>query len=207
MKDIDLYFITDSKLTRKSVVEDAKAAVKAGVKIIQYREKDSPTLEMIKEAEQIKEICKGKASLIINDRIDIALAVDADGVHLGQDDMPYEIARKLLPNKIIGLTVHNIDEAKHAKDIGADYLGVSPIFATSTKLDAGKPAGLTLIQDIKKAVNLPLVGIGGIDLNNVSSVIKAGADSAAVISAIITKDNVQSECEKFIRIIKDTRKR
>jgi len=204
MNNFDLYFITDSKLTRKTILDDVEQALAAGVKIIQYREKEKSTIEMVKEANQIRKLCQGKATFLINDRIDIALASDADGIHLGQDDMPYEIARKILGNKIIGLTVHNVKEAINAEKIGSDYLGVSPIFQTTTKLDAGKPAGLNLIEEIKKATNIPLVGIGGINLENISSVIKAGAQGAAVISAILTKENVQLECDKFRGIINDT---
>ena len=203
LEDIDLYFITDSRLTRKTVLEDVKSAIRAGVKIIQYREKEKSTGDMIKEAKGISELCKKNNVLfIINDRVDIALAVDADGVHLGNKDMTYSIARKILGSKkIIGLTVHNIREAVEAERIGADYVGVSPIFETKTKLDAGRPAGLKLIKDIKKAIKIPFVAIGGINENNLGSVIEAGARSIAAISAIVTKDNVEKECKKFREVI------
>ncbi|MFH1641959.1 MAG: thiamine phosphate synthase [Nanoarchaeota archaeon] len=203
LKIIDFYFITDSKLTKKDIFEDAKSAIKAGVKIIQYREKDKSTKEMVKEATILKKICKDNALFLVNDRIDVAMAVNADGVHLGKDDMPYDIARLLLGNnKIIGLTVHNIKEAIQAKNIGADYVGASPIFKTKTKLDAGIPAGLSLIKKIKQKKDIPVIGIGGINLNNVTSVIQAGADSAVAISAVVTKDNVEKECRSFIKKIK-----
>ncbi len=198
LNEIDLYFITDSKLTKKTVFDDVKAAIKAGVKLIQYREKEASTKEMLKEAVKIKELCKGKAIFLINDRIDIALAVDADGVHLGHKDMPYETARKLLGNKIIGLSTHKLKAAIESEQLGADYIGVGPIFETKTKADAGPAVGLKLIEDVKKAVTIPFVAIGGINLDNVGDVVKAGATSAAVISAIITKDDVEEECKKFI---------
>jgi thiamine-phosphate pyrophosphorylase len=199
LNEIDLYFITDSKLTKKSVIDDVEAALIAGVKIIQYREKDKPTKEMFEQAVQIKERCKGKAIFLINDRVDIALAVNADGVHLGQDDMPYGTARVLLgQDKLIGLTVHNVEEALIAEEIGTDYVGASPIFNTNTKLDAGKGAGLKLIKDVKEKIKIPIVAIGGINLHNVESVINAGANSAAVISAVVTKNDVEEECRKFI---------
>lgn len=203
LEDMDLYFITDSRLTRKTVLEDVKSAIRAGVKIIQYREKGEGAGDMIKEAKGISELCKKNNVLfIINDRVDIALAVDADGVHLGNKDMTYSIARKILGSKkIIGLTVHNIREAVEAERIGADYVGVSPIFETKTKLDAGRPAGLKLIKDIKKAIKIPFVAIGGINENNLGSVIEAGARSIAAISAIVTKDNVEKECKKFREVI------
>ena len=206
LKNIDFYFTTNSKLTKKNVIEDVKAAVKAGVKIIQYREKEKSTRDMIEEAAEIKEICKDKAIFLINDRVDVALAVNSDGVHLGLDDMPYQTARSLLGHdKIIGLTVHNINEAIHAETLGADYVGASPIFNTTTKLDAGEAAGLELIKEIKQKINIPMVAIGGISLDNAASVIEAGADAAAAISAVVTKDDVEEECKKFIKIIKNVR--
>ena len=206
LSNIDLYFITDSSLTKKGVIEDVKSAVKAGVKIIQYREKNKSTREMIKEANEIKIICKqcklNDVLFIVNDSIDVALAVDADGVHLGNDDMPYHIARKLLgKDKIIGLTVHNLKEAKYAEEIKADYIGVSPIFETKTKPDAGLPGGLELIKKIRSEIKIPIVAIGGINENNIESVLNAGAKSIAIISAIITKPDVEKECRKFINII------
>ncbi len=204
LNKIGLYFITDSRLTKKSVLDDVKAAVRAGVKIIQYREKEKSTKDMVEEAKKIKDICeKNKVIFLINDRVDICLAVNADGVHLGTDDMPYSAARKLLKGKIIGLTAHNIEEASEAEKIGADYVGVSPIFETKTKLDAGPAAGLQLIKDVKKGVKIPLVAIGGINLENLNSVLEAGAKSVVAISAIVSKDDVGGECKKFISIIKN----
>lgn len=203
LNDIDLYFITDSKLTRRTVPEDVKSAIRAGVKIIQYREKDLGTKKMISEAETICKLCKKNNVLfMVNDRVDIALAVDADGVHLGNEDMRYSTARKILGNtKIIGLTVHDVSEALEAERIGADYIGISPIFETNTKPDAGMPAGIILIKHIKKMVKIPFVAIGGINRDNVKSVIEAGSRSVAVISAIITKDDVEKECKKFREVI------
>ena len=203
LKKIDLYFITDSRLTKKTVLEDVESALKAGVKIVQYREKEKNTREMIEEAEKINRLCKkNNALFIINDRVDIALAVDADGIHLGNDDMPYHTARKILGNKkIIGLTVHNAGEAVKAEKEGADYIGVSPIFKTQTKTDAGKPGGIKLIEEIKCKVKIPFVAIGGINKTNIKDVLKAGAKSAAIISAIVTKADVKKECKKFRDII------
>ena len=198
LKDIDLYFITDSKLTKKTVLDDVKSAIAGGVKIVQYREKEKPTKEVVEEALKIKELCGDDVILLINDRIDVALAVDADGVHLGNDDMPYETARNLLGDKIIGLTIHNVEEALEAEKIGADYVGVSPIFATTTKLDAGKPAGIELIENVKNSLKIPFTAIGGINYDNIDSVIAAGAKSAVAISAIVTKEDVEKEVRKFI---------
>jgi len=159
---------------------------------------------MIEEAKKIKKECdNSNVLLIINDRIDICLTVDADGVHLGQDDMDYETARKLLPDKIIGLTVHNIEEATEAEKIGADYIGISPIFETKTKPDAGPAAGIEFIKQVKEKINIPFVAIGGIDQKNLDGVLKAGAKSVAIISAILTKDNVEEEARKIINQIKN----
>ena len=199
LNEIDLYFITESNLTKKTILDDVKAVIKAGVKIIQYREKDKSIKVMLKEAKEIKGLCdKNNVLLIINDNVDICKSIDADGVHLGIKDLSYKQARELLKDKIIGLTIHNVEEATKAEELGADYIGVSPIFETKTKLDAGPAAGLKLIKDIKKAVEIPQVAIGGINLENIDSIINAGATSAAVISAIITKDDVEAECRKFI---------
>ena len=196
------YFITDTGLSRAGTVADVKNAVRVGVEVIQYRNKTGTTAELYAEAVELRRLCRNTC-LLINDRIDIALAIGADGVHLGQEDMPVKEARRILGrNKIIGLTVHSLKEAKEAKKLGADYLGVSPIFCTSTKLDAGKPAGLSLIQRIKQEISLPLVAIGGITLENASQVITAGADALCAISAVITKKDVQAEILKFQKLFK-----
>ena len=191
------YFITDSGLSRAGNISDVKLADACNVCAVQYRNKNAETREMFDEALRLREICRN-ALFLINDRIDIALAVDADGVHLGQSDMPYRAARKMLgPEKIIGITVHNITEATEAQRLGADYLGVSPIFQTATKSDAGKPAGIALIEEIRAQVDIPLIAIGGINLANASEVVRAGADGLCAISAVVAKEDVSSEIKKF----------
>ena len=204
MKIQGLYFITDSTLTRNSTVKDVTDAVRAGVEIVQYREKCKTLNEMMEEADELRKICKGVALLLINDYIEIAKTINADGVHLGQDDIICADARKLLgTNKIIGITVHNVEEAVKAEKNGADYLGVSPIFATKTKKNARAPLGIDIIKEIRKNVHIPIVAVGGINLANILSVLDAGADSISAVSAIITKDNVEEECRKFIKIISE----
>ncbi len=194
------YFITDSSLSMKGDVHDVKAAMKAGVKVIQYRNKNATTLQMYEEALKLRKLVK-KSLFLINNRVDIALAVDADGVHIGTEDMPYKIARKMLgKNKFIGMTVHNVKEAVHAQELGAQYIGVSPIFATSTKPDAGKPAGIKLIEKIRKKVSIPIVAIGGINLDNAQEVVLAGADALCAISAVVAKKNVVREIHKFQKL-------
>ena len=198
------YFITDEKLSKAGNVSDVKNAVSAGVKIVQYRNKCGSTKEMYDEAVKLKKICcKKNVIFIINDRMDIALALSSDGVHIGQDDMPYSVARKILgKNKIIGVTVHTLKQARNAEKSGADYLGVSPIFSTDTKSDAGKPCGISLIKKIKSHINrtIPIVAIGGINLSNAKEVISAGADGLCAISAVITKKNVKKEIKKFQKL-------
>ncbi len=203
LRNFGLYFITDSRLTKKSSVEDVNSAVKAGVKIVQYREKGLSAGQMIKEAEEIKKICKKhNALLLVNDRVDIAIAVGADGVHLGQGDMPYQHARKLLgKGKIIGLSAHSAKGALHSQKIGADYIGIGPIYHTSTKKDAKAPTGITPIIQLKNKLKIPLVAIGGINEANIDEVLKAGAKNIAVISGIVTKDNVEKAVRNFIKKI------
>ncbi len=191
------YFITDAGLSKNGNLNDVKNAIETGVNIVQYRNKMTKTEDILKEAKALKKLCEEKAKFIINDIIEVALSVDADGVHVGQGDMLYETARKILGGKTIGVTVHNLKEAVIAEKKGADYLGVSPIFSTTTKKDAGKPCGVELIKEIKKNCNIPVTAIGGINLDNIKEVIEAGADAVCAISAVVTKDNVKEEIEKF----------
>lgn len=191
------YFITDSVLSRAGNISDVIEAAACKVEVVQYRNKSAETREMYEEARRLREICQD-LTFLINDRIDIALAVDADGVHLGQSDMPCTTARKLLGGeKIIGVTVHNLREAVEAERLGADYLGVSPIFQTMTKPDAGKPAGLSLIEEIRQQVGIPLIAIGGINLLNAPEVIRAGADGLCAISCVVGSDDVSAQIKRF----------
>jgi thiamine-phosphate pyrophosphorylase len=194
------YFITDSKLSRAGNENDVCSAVSCGVEVVQYRNKNAETRQMYEEAVRLREICQNSIFLI-NDRIDIALAAEADGVHLGQSDMPSLTARKLLGyEKIIGVTVHNLPEALQAESNGADYLGVSPIFQTATKPDAGKPAGISLIEEIRAQVKIPLIASGGINHSNASEVVRAGADGLCAISCVVAEENVRNEILKFQEI-------
>ena len=158
---------------------------------------------MFEEARQLRKICKN-IIFLINDRIDIALAVGADGVHIGREDLDYRPARKLLGSKsIIGVTVHNVKEAMLAEKSGADYLGVSPIFCTTTKLDAGKAIGIAGLKKIRNKTTIPIVAIGGITLRNARPVIAQGADALCAISAVVTKHGVRRQIEKFQDLFKD----
>jgi thiamine-phosphate pyrophosphorylase len=191
------YFITEPVLSRAGNLSDVAAAVAAGVRVVQYRQKPGRTRDLVAEARQLRQFCR-QIRFLVNDRVDLALEVGADGVHLGQEDLPYPEARERLgPEKIIGVTVHNVAEALAAQANGADYLGVSPIFATATKGDAGAPAGVELLAEIRRRVTLPLVAIGGITLANAPSVIAAGADAVCAISAVVTQPDVGGEIKKF----------
>ena len=188
-----LYVLTDEKLSRgRSNEEVVEQAIAGGADVIQLRGKDYTTKKLLEEALKLKKLTRSMGILfIINDRVDIALAADADGVHLGQDDLPMEYARRLLgDDKVIGLSVQNVEQAVQAEKDGADYIAVSAIFATATKVDA-QPLGLKTITDIKRSANIPVVAIGGINAENAAQVRKAGADCIAVISAVVSADNVK----------------
>lgn len=196
------YFITDSRISRAGTLADVKNAVAAGVKTVQYRDKEASTQEMYALALKLRKICRNVVFLI-NDRVDIALAVGADGVHLGQYDLPYAAARKLLgKKKIIGLTVHDLRQARQAEAIGADYLGVSPIFFTRTKQDAGRSVGVGLIRQIKKSVDIPVIAIGGINISNAASVVDAGADGLSAISAVVAYPDMKRRIREFQRLFR-----
>ena len=194
------YFITDANLSRAGNASDVRAAVAEGAAAVQYRCKSGETAMLYAEAVHLKALCRN-VPFLVNDRVDIALAVNADGVHIGQDDMPFAVVRRLLgPKKIVGLTVHTVAEALAGAAAGADYLGVSPIFATATKKNAGPPAGLSLLSTVRKAVKVPLVAIGGITLANVPDVIAAGADAVCAISAVVSAEIAGEEIAKFQRL-------
>jgi thiamine-phosphate pyrophosphorylase len=194
------YFITAATLSRAGNLSDVAAAVAAKVRVVQYREKQGLTFDLVAEARQLRELCR-HSLFLVNDRVDVALEVGADGVHLGQEDLSCHEARNLLgPDQIIGVTVHNVAKALAAQAGGADYLGVSPIFSTATKADAGAPTGVALLNEIRRRVTLPLVAIGGITLANAPAVIAAGADAVCAIAAVVTRPEVQAEIEKFQKL-------
>jgi thiamine-phosphate pyrophosphorylase len=198
------YFITDAGLSRAGNLSDVREAVAAGVRVVQYRDKHRHPDEIRQEARRLRELCR-EVLFLVNDRVDVALWVDADGVHLGQDDLPYEAARELLgPDKIIGITVHNVREAREVAARGADYLGVSPIFPTRTKADAGAAGGLGLLREIRREVAVPLIAIGGINLDNAREVIRAGADGLCAISAVVTRSQVRVEIARFQALFQES---
>ncbi len=191
-------FITDKKHGSLSVYDMVFNILTSGIKFIQYREKEKPRQRIYEEAIKLRRLTRDfNAVLIINDYADIALAVDADGVHLGQEDLPLNAAREIMGEKIIGISTHNLEQAKAAEAGGADYIGFGPIFHTTTK-DAGKPVGIDGLSIVKKNVNIPVVAIGGINLDNIEAAISAGADAVAVASAICRGDSTEN-AERFMR--------
>lgn len=197
------YFITDSGLSKAGNASDCRQAVSAGVKVIQYRQKQGCSKDLCEEALKLRKICS-KTIFLVNDRVDIALSCQADGVHLGQDDLPCALARKLLGRKkIIGVTVHSVAQARKAEKDGADYVAVAPVFATGTKKDAGRGVGVGIVCAVKKSVRLPVVAIGGITLHNAAEVIASGADCVCAISSVVTKPSVKQEIRRFQRLFKE----
>ncbi|MGI5965188.1 MAG: thiamine phosphate synthase [Candidatus Methanomethylophilaceae archaeon] len=190
---IDLYVVTDRGLSRgRTNPEIARMAYEGGADIVQLRMKDALGKELLAQAKEIKEIADEMGKLfIVNDRVDIAMASEADGVHLGQEDIPLTYAREIIGDgAIIGISVNTVEQAVEAYENSADYVSPGAIFSTNTKKGGFQRLGLDLITGIREAVpDIPIVAIGGINLGNVSDVIKAGADSAAVVSAVVNQDD------------------
>lgn len=193
-------FITDKTYCNKPLYETVFTVLKAGIKFIQYREKDFTRREIYEEALKLRRLTRHfDAMLIINDYADIAFAVDADGVHLGQDDLPLKEARKIMRKKIIGISTHNLEQAKEAEAGGADYIGFGPVFHTTTK-DAGAPVGVDKLMIIKQNVSVPVIAIGGINLENIESVIDAGADAVAMATAIC-RGEIAENAERLVKFL------
>lgn len=195
-----LYLCTDRRLMTTDTLEEAvELAIQGGVTVVQLREKDCTSREFYEEAEKVKAITDAyEIPLLINDRLDIALAVGADGVHLGRTDIPVWAARDILgADKIVGATANTLEKAEEAWKSGADYLGVGDVFGTSTKADTIHVT-LEELAAIKKQVEIPVVAIGGINAENISSLKATGVDGAAVISAILAKRDITAAAETLI---------
>lgn len=200
--DYSLYLVTDRALSLGRPTADiVNQAIKGGVTCVQLREKHCSTREFIDQARMVQHILattSPRVPLIINDRLDVALAVGADGLHLGQQDMAIADARRLAGQElIIGISAESVDDAIRAEQEGADYIGISPVYATPTKTDTATPLGLEGVSAIRAAVSLPLVGIGGINLANAAAVIQAGADGIAVVSAIVAAPCPQTAADQL----------
>ena len=189
----DLYALTDSKLSLGRPVEEVAAALLgAGVKILQYREKKLKAGDMLRECQQLRRLTAAAgACFIINDHIDIALLVGADGVHVGQEDLPVPEVRRLVgPDMIIGLSTHDPDQARAAVAVGADYIGVGPLFATQTKEDVCAPVGLAYLDWVATHLDIPFVAIGGIKRHNIAEVTRHGARCCALVSELVGAEDV-----------------
>ncbi|MCL5022515.1 MAG: thiamine phosphate synthase [Nitrospirae bacterium] len=199
-----LCVITDRKAAGTGPAEMVRVALEAGAKWIQYRDKEATRREIYGEAVRIRELTSESGALfIVNDHADIALAVDADGVHLGQDDLPLKEARKIMGKRIIGISTHSLDEAVEAAGGGADYIGFGPVFASSTK-DGGQPKGVEELCEIRRHLRIPVVAIGGISAANLALVLTAEIAAVAVASAVLRGD-IAENVRAFQRVLRGGR--
>ncbi|MCQ2119450.1 MAG: thiamine phosphate synthase [Bacteroidales bacterium] len=203
-KDLKLYLVTDRGLAGDRAIEEiVRESVEGGATMVQLREKDIDTREFIGLALRLKNLLEPYGvPLIINDRVDVALAAGADGVHIGQSDMPYSMARRLLgPDRIIGLSVENFEQIEEANALDVDYIGVSPVFATPTKTDTSEPFGL---EGLRKAVRMsvhPTVAIGGMNERTAADVMACGTDGIAVVSAIVCASDPRQATRNLLKIM------
>ena len=203
---LKLYLVTDRPLSLGRPIEEiVSEAVAGGVTMVQLREKDCPTGEFVALARRLKALLAPLGvPLVINDRVDVALAVDADGVHIGQSDMPYEDARRLLGrDKIIGLSVENFSDLERANSLDVDYVGISPVYGTPTKSDTAEPFGL---EGLRRAVAMsahPTVAIGGMNAQTIGEVMAAGTDGVAVVSAICSAPSPRKAAQELLHIIEN----
>ncbi len=205
IRGLDFVLITDRKVCGNKLTDIIKQEIDGGVGTVQLREKDLSTSDLYCLAKEIRKITEKKgANLIINDRVDIAIAVDADGVHLGWQSLEIDMVRRMIgQDKIIGFSAHSLEEAERAENSGADYISISPIFDTANKDYFIKPLGVGVIGKIKAQINIAVIALGGINENNVDSVLNNGADGIAVISAILLSDSPE---QAVVRICREMRK-
>ena len=206
--DLSVYVVTDRELARgRSLEAVVAAAIAGGATAIQLREKKATTRDFVELAQALRGMTQeAGVSLIVNDRIDVALAVDADGVHVGQDDMPARLARQLIgPERILGVTAGTEEEARRAQRDGADYLGCTAVFPTSTKPDHREPLGLDGLERLARAVSIPVVAIGGIHAGNAADVLARGAAGIAVVSAVMAADDPEAATRQLRRIVDQVR--
>ena len=200
--NLRLYLVTDEYClpSGRNLFDAVEEALQAGVTLVQYREKNGPGKSMLEKSRKLIALChKYNVPLLVNDRLDIALLSGADGVHLGQDDIPAAEARRLAgENFLIGATAHNVEEALAAEAAGADYLGCGAVFATHTKKDT-VPLGLDGLQAIRQAVRIPIAGIAGITTENYQQVLGTGADGVAVVSGILGAECIRDSVIRFLR--------
>ncbi len=201
--DFKLYLITDRKQTKMPLLEAVRLALEGGVKALQLREKDLPFRELLALARDIRRVTREfGAKLFINDRVDVALSVDADGVHLGHQSMPPEAARRIGGSKLlIGVSTHTIEEAKAAQEGGADFITFGPVFFTPSKAIFGDAVGLEYLKSAINIVSIPVFALGGIKSGNIKQVLMYGADGVSMISAVFNAEDVRHAAETVIREI------
>ena len=201
--DLSLYLVTDNSDDEEKFLKTIEEAIQGGATVVQIREKTKDTLDFYNLAVKVQQITtKYGVNLIINDRVDVALAIDADGVHVGQSDMPCDVTRKLIgPDKILGVSAHTTEEAQKAEMDGADYLGSGAVFPTSTKSDANSVTKEEL-QKIVESVNIPVVAIGGITEENAHELADTGIAGLSVVSAIMSSENPKKSSENLLNIFK-----
>jgi thiamine-phosphate pyrophosphorylase len=208
LEGLHLCAITDATLIPgRDHVAIAEAALAGGVDMIQLRDKTGSVRDLLPQARAIQRLCRSRGALfIVNDRVDLALAADADGAHVGQEDLPAEDARRLLgPRRVLGVSTHNLAQADAARAAGADYIGFGPMFATGTKETGYAPRGLEALREVRRAVSFPILAIGGINLENVASVIHAGATAPAVISAVAAAPDIAAAAAAFRQRVADAK--
>ena len=204
-----LYAIIDpAQADGRPTMDIVTQLLAAGVRLIQFRDKRASSGELYSSAQQIAESVRNAGGLfIVNDRADVARAMDADGVHLGQDDLPVESARTLLgPDKMIGYSTHVLEQVREADRSSADYIAFGPVFSTTSKENSGPVVGLEGLREARKITRKPLVAIGGITLENARAVIEAGADSVAVIGALVSAPDIRSRAEEFLERVRSSSK-
>jgi thiamine-phosphate pyrophosphorylase len=205
--DPTLYVVLDRTVARGRDLDDLlAAAIEGGCRMVQLREKEWPSSRVLPLAQRLRARCRATGvTFVVNDRVDLALALDADGVHLGQDDLPARLARPLLaPEMILGISTHSVSQARAAQADGADYVAVGSMFATRSKAEF-ELVGPELVRKLRAEIRVPLVGIGGITHDNVDEVIRAGADGVAVISAVCAADDPRAASARFVALIQAAR--
>ncbi len=196
-KDKKIYLVTDYRIPFDELLKKVEEALKAGVKLVQYRDKNVSSKLMCERGKKLFDLCKKYNSIfLVNDRVDIAMAIDADGVHIGQDDMDCKLARKLLGrDKIIGVSTKTLEESKKAVEDGADYLGCGAIYSTDTK--DTNILSINSLKEIKKNISIPIYGIGGINTENITNELKELLDGVAVVTAILNSHNINKTINEF----------
>jgi thiamine-phosphate pyrophosphorylase len=202
--DWSVYVITGRRIAGdRSILDVVRAAIRGGASVVQLREKTAATREIVELGQALREITRPAGiPLIVNDRLDIALAIGAEGVHVGHDDMPVGLARRLIgPDRLLGASPETVSEARQMERDGADYLGVGDVYGTPSKSDAGPPIGVDGLTEVIRAVSIPVVAIGGITLENAGAVIQAGAAGVAVISAVVSAPDPEAAARRLRELV------